>query len=653
MSDSQFITQLYLNLGNSVPDAQGLSFWLGQLSGRTGDHQVARAQIASEVSFVLQTFDPTAASFLALTPEQQHAALDRAATYQNKIAVSEALAATNNTAFNTTTVGDAAYQGEVRILQGINQTDASRNTALQQINAANAASNPALLLGQGLTLFLTTGLDVPPAFQTAQDNAIFSSSDVILSGQVAQTLNPGDHLVSTGKNATLDLSASTQSTALHDYAGFQTDGIPNLHIHNSDIFGAVLNGSGMHGLTTIQSSDAVAGGFVTLNNIPNLVALNLDGSADAVTLNYQNPVTGTQNLGLTNVQQTPGTGIKFGTNAPSSIAVHLTGDNTIGGITDTALTTLKVDSTDTGHTSNLGLIATGGVNKLLTADFSGVDGKLTVAFANNSFANGATVTLGTNDTIKIGESNNTGHHRDVVNVNGQPGGLYNITLGNQDDHVNLGAHNVADTLTFMHPWAGNTGVGPVTTAPPIPGPAPAPDIGDIITGANVNLDQFNFSVSGFNPFSGANPAATVFSHLLHAGTSTSTAGFVAAGDPTIPYIYVTGGVGAPMVAGENLIIDLRGGDNTAAAVQTSLRNTGVSDITYSTSGALSPGGAFLLAYQAADGIHVAEAQVLPQAIVPVTTGGSALFAGTVVHDIIDIVGQTLTPAFASHVSFVV
>ena len=81
---------------------------------------------------------------------------------------------------------------------------------------------------------------------------------------------------------------------------------------------------------------------------------------------------------------------------------------------------------------------------------------------------------------------------------------------------------------------------------------------------------------------------------------------------------------------------------------------GVSAITYSTNRCIpSPAGAFLLAYQAADGIHIAEAQVARK---PSGTGHYERrlhYAGTVVHDIIDIVGQTLTPAFASHVAFVV
>ena len=61
--DSEFIDAVYTNLGNSPADLQGAAFWANRLmvleGQNPGNPQLARAIVASEIAFVLQTFDPT------------------------------------------------------------------------------------------------------------------------------------------------------------------------------------------------------------------------------------------------------------------------------------------------------------------------------------------------------------------------------------------------------------------------------------------------------------------------------------------------------------------------------------------------------------------------------------------------------------------
>ena len=78
LADSAFINQLYINLGGLPADGAGANFWVNRLNfleTQTPNSQVARAEVAAEIAFVLQTFDPNATGDAKV----------RAQTYQNKI----------------------------------------------------------------------------------------------------------------------------------------------------------------------------------------------------------------------------------------------------------------------------------------------------------------------------------------------------------------------------------------------------------------------------------------------------------------------------------------------------------------------------------------------------------------------------------------
>lgn len=247
LSDSAFINQLYINLGGLPADGAGSNFWVNRLNfleTQTPDSQVARAQVAAEIAFTLQTFDPNATGDAKI----------RAETYQNKILVSETLVNTGNPVFNpvSQSLSDPAYLGATNILVGITDTAASVAVAQAQIAAANAANNPALLVGQQLPLTLTILDDTPPEFATSFDNAVFTANPGQNVLGPSNTLNFGDNLQDTGTNGTLNYTAVASllgNPALA--AGVTMNGIVNANILNTS-FGVAGFSGNVTGLTNVS-----------------------------------------------------------------------------------------------------------------------------------------------------------------------------------------------------------------------------------------------------------------------------------------------------------------------------------------------------------------------------------------------------------------
>ncbi|MFZ3182249.1 MAG: hypothetical protein WBO09_18720 [Methylocystis silviterrae] len=143
MLDSDFINDLYINLGGLAPDTGGATFWGNRLTTleATNGQQVARSILATEIAFTLQTYDPNATGDSKV----------RADTYKNKLAVSEAIANTGNPVFNPVSQNssDPAYAAEVNAVSHVDGTPASLSGWLNQIHVADAANNPVLLLPVG------------------------------------------------------------------------------------------------------------------------------------------------------------------------------------------------------------------------------------------------------------------------------------------------------------------------------------------------------------------------------------------------------------------------------------------------------------------------------------------------------------------------
>ena len=253
MLDSQFINQVYLNLGGLPADGEGANFWGNRLTvlEATNTQQVARAIVASEIAFVLQTFDPNATGDAKI----------RADTYKNKLAVSAAVALTGNPSFNpaSQSLSDPAYAGETNVLIGINETDASRNVALSQVSAANAANNPALMTGQFQTAFNLT--PNPDTFTAVADNTVFSALPFVQSSGLANnTLNTGDNLTNTFKDASLNYTASPNGVAANPpfATGVTISGVQTANITNQSGLIAGFQGK-VTGLLVENNVNSVAG----------------------------------------------------------------------------------------------------------------------------------------------------------------------------------------------------------------------------------------------------------------------------------------------------------------------------------------------------------------------------------------------------------
>jgi hypothetical protein len=603
-TDTQFINALYNNLGGSNADSAGLSFWLGTLQAAEStapNVQTARAAIAGEVAFDLLTFNPSTST--GLSPSDLAAATARAAEYANKVAVSQSVASTGNAAFNpkVANLTDPAYNGETAIVAGVTNDPATLAAANAAITAANAANNPALLNQVAQTLTLTTGIDT---LTSSNPTATFFSSDVFQSGDLVPTLNPGDNLSDTAVKSQAELSLIAEAGSLsHFFSGFTTTGIPLVQIQNSSSNLLTFDGTQANGLTDITSLNAALHGAIVLQNIENKVALHVTGPVDNLTLNYAAAVTGAQALDLTNAVNyglsptTPftGTEILFGTNAPTSLAVSLTGSSDVN-IQDNVLTTIVATSTDTGQTNNLNFTDAGN-HTISSANFSAVTGNLTVVFANDSLANGSLIQLGTQDTLTIGNSSGT-HSTDIIKVAGLTAGLYTINLGNQNDQIDLGIHNAGDTLNFVRP---NTNAF------------------DIIDNANLATDTFNFKLG---TFTGSHTLFS-FGDVFH-GTTTTAVG--ATGLLSTPDYNAAAGLYVT-TANSNVIKDVTAGDNSAAAVQATIRGA-THLILFSNTNTT---GDFLIAYQSATDVHIADVHV---------NNAITTFNATVT-DLVDLTNQNL------------
>lgn len=141
MTDVVFIDNVYQNLGGLSADLEGAAFWGNRLLDlkKDIDPQVARSMVAAEIGFALQTFDANATGDAAI----------RAETYRNKIAISQAAAATGSECLTpvSQSMTDWAYKGLTDVLIGVDNTKATRDIAIAQIYAAARCGDEPTLMG--------------------------------------------------------------------------------------------------------------------------------------------------------------------------------------------------------------------------------------------------------------------------------------------------------------------------------------------------------------------------------------------------------------------------------------------------------------------------------------------------------------------------
>ena len=153
LSDSQFINAIYANIGGNAGDPNGIAYWASLLAHAEASGQSVQAARAGLVGqFVHDLIDtdlsPGAAA-LGLNTAQYQAALVRQATIDDKIAVSlaflNASQLTGGSILDAHSVGDAAYNAAVTVLQGVTSDSSTVLIAITGINNAVAQQNLALI----------------------------------------------------------------------------------------------------------------------------------------------------------------------------------------------------------------------------------------------------------------------------------------------------------------------------------------------------------------------------------------------------------------------------------------------------------------------------------------------------------------------------
>ena len=149
MTDSQFINALYINIGGNAGDPGGMAYWTNLLQqAEAGGQSVQSARAGLVGQFVHDLIDVNLSTLTGLTTAQYQAAQQRQETIDNKIAVSlsysNASQQPGGSILVPHTIGDAAYEAAVTILQGITYDPATATAAITGIN--NAVAHQDLLL---------------------------------------------------------------------------------------------------------------------------------------------------------------------------------------------------------------------------------------------------------------------------------------------------------------------------------------------------------------------------------------------------------------------------------------------------------------------------------------------------------------------------
>jgi hypothetical protein len=279
-SPQAFITQVYLNLFNRVPDAEGLAYWTAQLEGG-----------ADVGSFILDVI-----SGAVTDPDQQ--------IIENKVEVGAdfALKAANEPGFTYDT--DAA-NAAVEVINGVDETDAS-------VTAAKAESDA----------FFDTPVTTPPVALTTAIDAVVGTAgndqfNGVVDGGPNSTLNTGDSVNGGAGDDTLSLIVTNGTFVLPaSLTNVETISVQALDSSTIDL----SNASG------VETLEARGGGSTTsFNNVGNLVEAAFTNSAAGLNIQY----TGATIAGTTNVQAVSLTDsdASLTVNGVETIAITATGDN--------------------------------------------------------------------------------------------------------------------------------------------------------------------------------------------------------------------------------------------------------------------------------------------------------------------------------------
>jgi hypothetical protein len=242
-SPQQFITDLYLNLGGASNQAgiqAGVSYWTSLIVADEAAGQTQTQAYANVLGQFVQTF-------LTYNTTGDVAGTARQDTLLNKDTVSDAyIAASANHPFMVaTTTTSAAFQAEIALVANVTSTQASVQSALNEINAVVTAGNLNPILNVNpATLAPTFTLTPQP------DAPTLTGSYNVIAGTIGfggtPTFSTGDQIIITGGG---------------------TGNVINLTDNNSTPGGYTINPTATAGVTVsgVQTADFTANGALNLN----------------------------------------------------------------------------------------------------------------------------------------------------------------------------------------------------------------------------------------------------------------------------------------------------------------------------------------------------------------------------------------------------
>ncbi|MFG6621252.1 DUF4214 domain-containing protein, partial [Sulfitobacter sp. 1A05707] len=274
-SPSTFITNVYQNLFNRAPDAEGLQFWTDVLnSGSVSVADMIEAIIEGAVdapNATPPTFDKT--------------------TLDNKVEVGLDFAAdaANTAGFD---FDDADKSAATAVIDSVTNEEAT-------VDAAKASTD-AYLSGtsnQGDTFTLTTGIDAVTG--TTADDTFTGVAGNILNG----TFNTGDSINGGTGNDTLNVIATQNGNyTLSSMTGVETISVQDLSPGNqtSAPFNATFNLSNVTGVETIASKNSgfTATVFTNVASIAAIEVSHINNTGVGIDVGYNNNVV----AGLADVQ---------------------------------------------------------------------------------------------------------------------------------------------------------------------------------------------------------------------------------------------------------------------------------------------------------------------------------------------------------------
>ena len=144
---------LYVNIGSNAGDPGGIAYWtnlLQQAEAGGASVQAARAGLVGQFVHDLIDFDLTpGATALGLTAAQYQQAQTRETAINDKIAVSLGYSnisqQTGGSILDAHSVGDAAFNASVAVIQGVTSDPGTVTAAILGINTAVAAQNLLLI----------------------------------------------------------------------------------------------------------------------------------------------------------------------------------------------------------------------------------------------------------------------------------------------------------------------------------------------------------------------------------------------------------------------------------------------------------------------------------------------------------------------------